>query len=101
MMGNKFGVSSNGKLIIYDNNNKYNFVSITCNDNPVYTSYCFDSSSNVDGDNVKLLINGFMMKFVNDVLIYVIKFLIYLISFSIYIISIFNLFIDGLASNFT
>ena len=67
MLGNKFGTSSNAKLIIYDNYNTYNFLKSTCNKNPEYSSYCFDSSLNVDGDYVKLLINGFMIAYANDV----------------------------------
>ena len=67
MFANKFGVSTNGKLIIYDSYNKYNTLSITCNENPVYSKYCFDSSSNVDGDYVKLLVQGFMIDYANDV----------------------------------
>ena len=35
--------------------------------NPEFSRYCFDSSFNLDGDSVKIMVYGFMMTFVNDV----------------------------------
>ena len=67
MLGNKFGASNNAKLFIYDIYNTYTFLTVTCDNNPEYGNYCFDSSLNVDGDYVKLLINGFMIEYINDV----------------------------------
>ena len=67
MLANKFGASINGKLIIYDNYDIHNYLSLTCNRNPEFSSYCFDSSFNLDGDSVKIMVYGFMMTFVNDV----------------------------------
>ena len=67
MMANKFGVSNMGKLVIHDNYNIHDFVYVTCDNNPEYTTYCFYPSSNIDGDYVKLAIHSFMISYMNDV----------------------------------
>jgi hypothetical protein len=67
MISNLFGVPNNGRLYIYDHYNTYKVVTNSCNRNPEYSSYCFDTSKNVDGDIVKIFIHGYMIKFPNDV----------------------------------
>ena len=67
MISNKFGVPNSGTLFIYDNKNKYQYVSVTCTVNPQYATYCFDPSIAVNGDTVNMVIHGYMMQYPNDV----------------------------------
>ena len=67
MIANKFGVSTNAELFIYDSNNTYHSYQATCNTNPEYASYCFDPKINKDGDSVTFVVHGYMIKHAYDV----------------------------------
>ena len=63
MIANKFGVPNNARLYYCDNYKKCSFISNTCDTNPEYGTYCFDSSKHKIGDYVKLFINSYFLKY--------------------------------------
>eukprot|EP01041_Mallomonas_annulata_P013420 gene13420-28457_t len=68
MLLDKFGdLPGNSKLFAYDNKNTYKTYATTCDVNPIYFSYCFDTSLHEDGDYVMFLIHGFHVPFEDDI----------------------------------
>ena len=66
LMANKFGAPNGASLFIYDKSNTFQSITSTCNQNPAFGSYCFNSTSS-DGDYVNVFVHGYMVKYANDV----------------------------------
>eukprot|EP01041_Mallomonas_annulata_P006084 gene6084-12277_t len=65
----KFGDKpGNAKFFAYDNKDKYSSYTSTCEENPLYISYCFDPSISNDGDYVVFFVHGLRIPFANDIL---------------------------------
>eukprot|EP01041_Mallomonas_annulata_P008447 gene8447-17416_t len=66
MLADSFGDYSNAQLFVYDNHNHMWTYSTTCEENPIYTEYCFDSVENEDGDYAIILVHGYTIQYAYD-----------------------------------
>eukprot|EP01041_Mallomonas_annulata_P008448 gene8448-17417_t len=67
MLADTFGAGSgNAVMFVYDNYYNYEHYAATCDENPFYGEYCFDSAENEDGDYVNIIVHGYFFPFYWD-----------------------------------